>query len=424
MHDEAQEYLYKHNVFAIVTHQFADGRSSMASWVPVVAELHQAPMTHHSLEIDFSEISYTHSLHSGIKSRSWLIHSDDLDSYCKTMAQLFHLEAKRAPTLSLQDDGTLSDTCVDVAGQQLSSNYLRLRLHSHRFRETTRELQKFLLTPFSALVGPSAFVLVCGDVADPMEADKLEISMGSNLLCHRAVDWQFIRAKDGFKDLADATVQSGEYVVANRIYKMLIAMLDASYGFLQAMPHIATAVTMLTIETQFTHAYLQLKMKDIHSFTRSVMDFSEMFEPELRDLAPIRSALLHLCILALSASGSSFELRPRITVAECITTLAVGGCCEYRMHDITILKKCTDHSKIIGPEDLPIDSCSIYTMPPKCVKSTSTRIPDHIVGYLDIEMLRQTDRQMREKINRLQVERRWHVTQFELYDPPKSSLEA
>jgi hypothetical protein len=318
------------------------------------------------------------------------------------MAHSFHAGLANAPVLLILNDGTLFDVRIDQAGQQLNPGHLRLELRSHQLREITCELQRSLLSPFFALVGPSAFVSVCGDVAGRIEAEKLEVSMESNLLCRAALGWQTFRALNGLKFTADASAEGGEYVVASGIYRLLIHILGSSIRNQQAAPA-APATKLLMIETQFTNAYLQLKMKDIDSFTQSV---AALFE-----------------LLAMSACNTSLELSPPFTVAECIASLAHDGSDEHRMHDIAILKKCTDHSKIIGPQDLPIDSCSIYALPLKCVRSADTKIPDHIVGHLNIEMLRQIDKKTRETINRLQKERGWHVTQFELYDSPSSSLE-
>jgi hypothetical protein len=230
---------------------------------------------------------------------------------------------------------------------------------------------------------------------------------------------------DGLKLVANATAQAGEYVVAMHVYNNLIPMFDVSSDMWQLMPHIAPAMTLLSLETQFTNAYLRLQMKDIHSFTQSVIRVFGLLEPGLHKFAPIESILLHLRILAMSASETSFELSSRNTIADCIAALAYGGSDEFRTHDIAILKKCADHSKIISPQDFPIASCSIQALSPKCIHSKSAfEIPDHIVGYLDIEALRETDKETRETINRLQVERGWHATPFELYDLPQSSLGA
>jgi hypothetical protein len=178
-------------VFIVVTHQFADlVKGSIPPWIPVVTQLYHTKMMHPSLEIFFPEIPYNQPSRPGITRRSWLLHSDDLDCYCKTMAYMFTTRVKSSPALCLRSDGTLRDICANEAGQQLSSDHLRLEWCSHRLRETTCELQRSLLSPFSALVGPSPFVSVCGDVAYRLEAEKLELSMRSNLICFRAFGWQ------------------------------------------------------------------------------------------------------------------------------------------------------------------------------------------------------------------------------------------
>lgn len=184
-------------------------------------------------------------------------------------------------------------------------------------------------------------------------------------------------------------------------------------------PHVKSAINQLEIDTLFTKAYLRLVCEDKLRFCRTVQ---LILRPSIRGASlpdSATSCILHLHILALSARTvhSPSPSLPSITISECIDRLTQASSNRFQRHDAAILEKCADHGKYFTPDDLPIASSSFYAMP-KTPVAYNDRVeePDHIVDWLDLQQLRDTDEVTRERINRMQAERGWPITKFQSYD--------
>jgi len=432
VHDEAEEYLYKHNVFVVISHQFSDAAiRASASGALWVGQLQEPGFVHRSLDLYFSEVPHVVSQQSEIPKSHWLVLSQDLDFYRRTALLPLTSLSTQAPKLVLQTSDLVSDTFLDEEGRQLDIHYMRIELCSHRYAKATRGLQRSLLAPLRPLGRPGLLVSICGDVSDSSSARDLEISIGSSLVCASAVAWHIIGALDGIRAAADTSAQAGELSIAADMYeKATIAMRDYWSTSASWLPAIQPVLLNLLANTELTKAYLYWKAREAVMFVRTVSELLEMagfFKSVAYQEDILQSpGMFHLTLLAVVVSPSA-ALRPpfpSITIERCIACLSAPYS-TYRSHDAAILKQCVDQSKKFAPEDLPAASCSFFAKESLNIPFSGERVqkPDHIIGLLDVLQLRRIDTEKREQVNKLQAERGWTITRFEDYDEADSLSE-
>jgi hypothetical protein len=431
IHDEAEEYLYKHNVFVVISHQSSDvdirASASQALWV---AQLQEPGFVHRSLELYISEVPHVDSRQSEIARSHWLVLSQDLNFYLHIASFPLASSLKQAPKLVIDGSGQITDTFLDGEGRQLNTRYMRIEFCSHRFSNATYGLQRSLLAALRPLGRPGLLVSICGDISDSSSVRDLENSIGSSLVCNSAVLWHIIETLDGIRAAADTSAQAGELSIAAYIYedatKVMRHFCETSASWMAA---VRPVLLDLLAYTEFTKAFLYWKAHDAVMFVRTISSILEtvgFFKGRARQEDILQSPrLFHLTLLAVVVSPSA-HLRPPfppITIARCVARLSAAHS-EYRSHDTAILKQCADQSKNFAPEDLPAASCSFFAME-SAIPCLTERVkkPDHIIGFLDVLQLRRISTQKREQINRLQAERGWPITRFEDYDEVNSLRE-
>lgn len=431
IHDEAEEYLYKHNVFVVISHQFMDPViTGSASFAPWAAQLDGVDFVHRSLGLYLSEAPHGDSQQSGIAGSNWLFLAQDLDSYCQIVLLPLCSRVQDVPHLLLNDVDSILDRSVDEEGLQLNADHMRVEFCNPRYSRATRELQNSLLAPLRSLGRPGMLLSICGDVVDSPSVRDLETSVGSNLVCNSALSWHIIGALDGVRAAADTSAQAGELAVAVYLYEKAVK-LTGEYGKVSILriPQVHLVLLKLLANTELTMAYLYLKAKNAVRFAEVVTNILGMMRLCVgvadQDDNPEAPGMFHLHMLAVVVSPSE-ALRPPlppITIAECIARLSITES-DYRSHDVAILRQCPNQDKNFAPEDLPVDSCSFFATdsPVRCI-GKRVRKPDHIVGLLDVLQLRRIDTEKREQINKLQAERGWAITRFEDYDEADSLTE-
>ena len=431
IHDEAEEYLYKQNVFVVISHQFSDvnirALPSCAFWV---AQLKEPGFVHRSLELYISEVPYVDSQQSEIARSHWLVLSQDLDFYRQIAVIPLVSSLEQAPKLVLEKSDLVSDKFLDEEGRQLSTHYMRIEFCSHSYSNATCGLQRSLLASLRSLGCPGLLVSICGDVLDSSSVRDQENSIGSSLICDSAVVWHTIGALDGFKAAADTSAHAGELSIAAFMYESVTkAMINYRKISASQMPAVRPVLLKLLADTELAKAYLYLRAQDAVMFVRpmsSLLEMSGFFKGYAHQEDILLSpGIFHLTLLAVVVSPSA-SLRPpfpTISIARCVACLSATHT-ELGSYDIAILKQCADQSKNFAPEDLPAASCSFFAMEWD-MRCPSKRVekPDHIIGFLDVLQLRRIDKQKREHINKLQAELGWNITRFEDYDEANSLSE-
>jgi hypothetical protein len=423
IHDEAEEYLYKHNTFVVVSHHFSDvDISATGSFAPFVAKLPNDEFAHRSLEVRLSEVAHANSQQSEVPGLHWLFLSDDLDSYSLVVSMPLINRLQQAPILVLYGAGLYLDRLAEDNGQQNYPDHLELKFYTNRYSQTSQGLQASLLAPFFSLKRPGLLVTLSGDVLDHASARDFESSMDLHAAFFSAINWQVLKAVDGIRALANASAQAGEFTIAAHMYETVTRALEGVLcNPVWRAADIAPAVLTSLLNTLLTKSSLYMKAKDQAKFVQTVASIVKLVgkAPERKaDRGPMSSCIFHLHVLAVALAPweESLPPLPQITIAECIARLSVYTS-PYQPHDIAILKNCAEQNKILEPSDLPAASCSFFaTTSPLCGFGKPTALPDHIIGFVDVLELRKIDRRQREQINELQAERGWSITRFEDYD--------
>lgn len=428
IHDEAAEYLYnyKNNAFMVVRHPPAHWDSAlMPPWIPLVAELGNRPMRYHSLEVTF--VPNSHSPHSVTRMGAWLLLANDIDMYFSEITRYIHRKMAhceaQTPMLVLCQNGSLIDRHVDKDGSVLLPHFLGVEFGSHRFHKATTEFQSSIISRLRSVSTPGLVVEVCGSMIKTPSLGESSSSPDSSpissLVCSPALVWRMFLDFDSLKTLTDTLAQNGEIQLALDTLEDISCTMLIRFGCrMQGLPQdMRGPFLQLSVDTALTLAYLRLTVED--SFGSSgKLETLDLLDNTNRNQVPRLEASysFHVRLLLPVTSQSYLGYPPGMTIANCIAELTLPGSNSHQLHDAAILDKLPDHNKLFIPQDLPAASCSVFTLPPNCINLRKVSLGDNIVGYLDTNMLRETSNEMREKINKLQVERGWQVTRFEDYD--------
>ena len=305
IHDEAEEYLYKHNIFTVISHQFVDPEIvACASLAPSVAQLHNAEFVHRSLEVHLSEVPRMNHQQSEVPRSHWLFLSIDLDLYSLAMSLPLVYRVKHAPMLVLDGDGLYLDRLIDTDGRKNNSDRMKIKFCSHRYSRPSRELQASLLAPFCTMKRPGLLVTLSGDVLDQASARDLEISMRLNVACFSAINWHILEALGRLKAAADTLARAGELTIAEHMYKSAKEALErARHSPLWLGPEITTFVLELLFDTLLTTSSLYMKAKDQTEFARTIASILELTGVTAdEDSNPVTSRIFHLHMLAVAVA--------------------------------------------------------------------------------------------------------------------------
>jgi hypothetical protein len=427
IHNEAEEYLYKHNEFVVVNHDPTQSPDTfMPPWTPLVAELGAGPMRHHSLEITF--LLHHRATHSKTAAEAWLLLAQDVDIYCLVINLYMSRDIPQTPMLALHPNGSFHDYHADEDDRPLRPHYLRLDFGNNCFREATAESKSGVISRFCSMSSSSLHVDIRGHVIQTPELTNLQTAARPGLMCTSSLVSRTFRNLENLKGLADSSVHDNELELADVIYLLIWNIIRRGFP-LQPPFDMRHPMQQLLIDTALTVAHLHLKNKDIPSFATEILRTAYL-RGSGKALFPdlVMSHVFHIILLSTVTSEASSTVAPGasstplldVTIAECIARLRLPGSSDHQLHDAAILQRCPDHNKKSECKDLPLESCSAYALPPNCVNTRKAdggvRTPANIDGWLDTEILRGTNKKTREEINRLEVARGWEVTRFEDYD--------
>lgn len=418
IHREAERYLYKNNIFVVFR---SDILPLPRFEVPVVA-FGRRNMKHLSLDVTFFQNYDPHSPPENHQITHLLLLAKDLGIYCHWMG-LCNISSPSARRITLGTDGSIYDRYNDEEGNPLNPAYLRLVFGGRLSRKVSPELHNALLSYSRNWYGFNTRVRIVGYAGNTSELHRLRENMNSSLICRHALLWNFFRGFEDIKIAIDESAELSEFRHATCAYGIIF---DLSRFFMRWLEprhpssEILSAFRQLAFDVALTKARLELKNANSPAFVKTVTNMS--FLPEMRHQQPPSAFLPHVAhVQMLAAVASKGFLRlPSLSIDQVIASLQQPGSDIYQLRDAAILKSCPDLSKVFAWDDWPNASCSFHDLSFKPVDlrklDRNTMVPNHIVGLLDLKMLRETDQHTREEINRLQAERGWKITPFESYD--------
>lgn len=217
VHDEVEEYLYKHSCFVVVCHRLAYGSHDLLPpWIPLVAELGQKPMKYRSLEVTFLP-HYDHS-EPARRVNAWLLLAKNFDMYFSALTRYVNRNMAcglpKILMLVLNQDGSLVDGSGHLDGPLFGPHYLGLEFGSHRYHKATAEFQSPIISCFRSISCSGLRVEVCGFAVNTPELKGLRTSSRQSLVCASALAWRMFRDLDNLKMIADTLTKAGEVSLA------------------------------------------------------------------------------------------------------------------------------------------------------------------------------------------------------------------
>ena len=316
---EAEEYLYKHNEFIIVSHDATKiSDDFMPPWIPLVAVLGTKPMRYHSAEITL--LLHHGALHSKATVGAWLLLAQDLEKYCLAINlylshNMYRLDM-RTPMLVLGQNNFILDSYFDEDDRPLHPHYLRLDLGNNGFRTATAESQYAIISRFRSMYSSSLHVETCGHVIQSPELREFRMAARPGLMCTSSLEWRAFWDLDSLKELADSLTHDNELELADLILDQLWRRIRNVFP-LQPPYEIRRPIQQLLLDTILTVAYLHLKTNDIPPFASALLDRAYAKGSAVRTLFPglVVSSMFHVILLSAVVSGVPFVHLLDVTIA-------------------------------------------------------------------------------------------------------------
>ncbi|KAK4544726.1 hypothetical protein LTR36_003975 [Oleoguttula mirabilis] len=468
IHAEAEEYLYKHNVFVVVSYKWPFFEPTLLSLAPIVASTHVGRMTHHSLRVHasmlqskFAKLSLYGTAHeqelAPLPVRSLLLLAGDIETLCNDFQlRMFTFEGAVVYLASALKRGL--DLQVPQGGPLVHPSAI-LELRGTKYQTMTPALQNRLLLPFNGFIAECQKVSVRGDIADAASVEVTKSIMRPNLVCMEAKKWALYETSIRIKADCDALVTEKRYELAFEAYDVLFQKLDTllTYGMFaifntQIKSDVDLAMNVLIVDLSLSIAWLALRQGDLTCIAQC-LDTELMVN--VIGLRALREKLSKSCLSAYEhiyaiatvyiperapRGGMStgklerwlqhFEqthpddewlAHDREMVGIGFTSLAQEICrvSDFDEDDVTATPaqkaiSLADHSAAASA--LPLDKCSARTMEPRIYDSRSSgrvpKKPDNMVGWQDMAQLANLTAKDKAAINKLQRDNSFEVTSF------------
>jgi hypothetical protein len=362
IHDEAQDYLYKNNIFVVATANWfdADGDSlfTFNSYIPVVTESKVARMRHHSIRMHVTK---------GVKAptQSCLLLLKDLDALIVTLR--FHASQRLAFALMMEDDLTSSryrfmPVGIDgLANKAIKSSHFKVHFFNTPWHKTDVNTQRNVLDSLCEFNSNSMRVTIDGILAETIiHAQRAQDMMGAALISPLALDSFRLDTYYKQKRLADKAVCANELGLAEVAYKIMRADIGLHMGAQEGVPSrthrfsTLMPLSFLAADVFLTLYYLQLKLgrcTRIEWVLECLRDFLAKLEhakatkndPSLLDLVEsAESACRHLILLTELYWHDSRSIGPRLKVSQLVREFSVGKHLPYNSYDLATLSKVSD----------------------------------------------------------------------------------
>ena len=451
IHDEAEEYLYKNNVFIVASFDWPSfiqeqqrGAISDMVWSRLVKARHVAKMRHHTVRIhlatNLAKSTTTSVTGAGSKAqlKSYLFFEKDFGAFCTSLQ--FHLGASSSGfAMAIGDHGHDPLEILHVTGvsgadaKALKPPHLKIGFRDTQFHKTCGKWQRELLDTLSEVSAPGMKVSVSGilRIEDQKYTQNLKAKMGPVLYSRCATSWTRFQTLCKAKLLADEAVNSSELHLAAHMYARIVKFAGLPSNNTNASRAANESIFGLLFDVLCTLCYLQIKLHDLKSLVDTAnylllwmntkaaakspgsppgISYPEGAEAHCRYLGIVSNMLLRGH--STRAAGITMSVS---RMSQIYSEPAFQGN-SYAMHDLEIL------NKVSNPEDpaflhLPVHQCGAYKLPVSPLKlylnENVPKKPDYIVGLQNLDTLRRMGDGTKTKINTIQKIYRQPITKWE-----------
>jgi hypothetical protein len=442
IHDEAEELLYKRNIFVVLSYKYFGLGNENAGlfWLPVVSNRHAPRMKSHSVRIHVSPgtAGVRDPMISGNASlQSAIFLARDLEVFCLIMTTAGTMCTQTALTVALHRNGAgapMIDYPLPLAKANRITPQFRCELRNNKYRQIDAATQRQLLAPMARILAPSQRVSFEGIVFDIQEVERFKQTMSPTLNCIRAFKWTFFEAMSLAKDVADAVLLHDDIEYVMTLYHT-IALTLGVFSFIQeslpgqrqaffaACPEAAEASDILALEALVNAGCSAAKVKDgkvLLQVGEGIQAYMRRRAEENRSWENIPPQLERLCYSVMMWKNLYCGVEGhKATIREVVEYLTSSTRHPHLAHDASILSRHPDQGALVTRKHLPFNKCSAFQLP---LPRTAFHNPlleqykERFKGWLDLDLLRSLAERQKQDINNLQMRYRIRVTAFDELD--------
>lgn len=421
---KAEEYLYKNNIFIVVSFDWPNLLTngpgteplSQALCSPVVTEKHAAKMQKHSLRLHVTRNMRHPALPaSSTKTpiHSFLLLAKDMDALCFSLR--FRLNPLRGFAVGIVESvapgshGRYRYMGVVLVGEshgKLKPPSLKIEFCDTRFRIADAKLQDKLLGSLKRVACPSMQVSLMGRLRlQENLLTSVKNRMGPNFVSYEALAWNHLDILVEAKKFSDLAVSSGEYGVALRMYNNIMDQI-AQWKADMLFPDSTVTwseVEALSHDIIINMGYLSLRIGNLPGLAYACSRLSPFQQALLASstlnvetLEKMEAQGFYVLLLGeLYARGyQEVPSRSELTVNSAIDILSKCSDEPYQQHDLAILKGVVDKDDLAS-RYLSRDQRSACKLAPFCSTSHQSdefpKKPDYIVGLQNMSAMDQLD---------------------------------
>jgi hypothetical protein len=420
IHDEAQDYLYKNNIFVIASADWLDASGgsffTVNSYLPIVTESKAARMKHHSLRMhvakNFTAITTA--------TQSCLLLWKDLDALIVTLRT--QVSQRLGLALMMEDNLTSPSAMFNVLGmnEHESNGAMPCRFKVQFLDTPWRKQDANTLTQRNVLDSLREFnctgmrVTFDGVLPEHIDhAERVKNTMGAVLISPLALDWLHLDTYYKKKALADKAVCAGELGLAEIAYKILYVDMSRHIRAQQLTSAdwpTRTPLNVLRLDVLLTLYYLELKLDRFTKredrtvtkrLTETMAEFEHQstagktFDSSIADLLrSLKGACRHFILLEELYGEESRRFEPTLTVNRLVKKSSTCVHLPYNSYDLAILSQ-VPNQKAPARKHLPKEKCSVFMLEPQCFNfhqmPAVPKKPDYVVGMQIFQVLRNLD---------------------------------
>jgi hypothetical protein len=455
IHKESEEYLYKNNVFVVVSaewlpHDIVQLPSislfSANFWTPLITETKAVKMRHHSVRMHITK-GRNEKYDSLEKTRkqgpiqSCLAMADDLELFSINL----RAHVSKYPGFHiLIDDGFAPNAFLTLGvnhdeGKVDKPSRLKIQFRDTPFRARNAGMQFKTMDTLRNVSCAGMRVTFDGVLPEHFDhSERTRDVMGPTLVSRQAIHWESFETIRKSKQLIDEAVGVDELYLTVRSYCLVAREAMRYVDALDPDPNVhALPVTLpvvlafhvLRFDLQLTLNYLQLRLgrlSQLDSMTVHLLgvvkdlDCSALQSTETTSTTPESpiAAFSHLAALSKMYLERMHypDIPSSITVGKMVEALTPHKHLPYHAHDLAILSQVPNQGDL-ALQHLPLHKCSVSVLPPRrfCYHlfPKVPRKPEHIIGLQDPDTIRRLDHGTKMAINNMQRHYRQTVTKWE-----------